>query len=41
MVINFVFAYVVYKFSGEAPQEIQQLVEDIRYPKGAGDANVH
>ncbi|MCC2616375.1 cation acetate symporter [Aestuariibacter halophilus] len=41
MVLNFVVAYVVYKMTNEAPEEIQQLVEDIRYPKGAGEAQSH
>lgn len=41
MVINFVVAYIVYKLTDEAPEEIQQLVEDIRYPKGSGSAHVH
>lgn len=41
MVINFVVAFVVYKLTGPAPEEIQQLVEDIRYPKGAGEAQEH
>lgn len=41
MVINFAVAFVVYKFTNEAPEEIQQLVEDIRYPKGAGEAQEH
>lgn len=41
MVINFVVAYIVFKFTQEAPAEIQQMVEDIRYPKGAGEATAH
>lgn len=41
MVINFAVAFIVYKFTNEAPEEIQQLVEDIRYPKGAGEAQEH
>ena len=41
MVINFAVAYVVYKMTNEAPKEIQELVESIRYPKGAGDAQAH
>lgn len=41
MVINFVVAFVVYKFTAQAPQEIQQLVEDIRYPLGSGKAQEH
>lgn len=41
MLINFIVAYAVYKMTNEAPEEIQQLVEDIRYPKGAGEATAH
>ncbi|TDF35042.1 cation acetate symporter [Alteromonadaceae bacterium M269] len=41
MAINFVVAYAVYKLNDEAPREIQDMVEDIRYPKGAGDAQAH
>ena len=41
MVINFVVAGLVYKFGSEAPEDIQQMVEDIRYPKGAGAAIDH
>jgi cation/acetate symporter len=41
MVINFAVAYVVYRLNDEAPQDIQEMVEGIRYPKGAGDAQEH
>lgn len=41
MLINFAVAYLVFKMTSEAPEEIQQLVEDIRYPKGAGEATAH
>ena len=41
MIINFVVAYVVFKFTDDAPQEIQDLVESIRFPKGAGAATGH
>ncbi|MDO6477105.1 sodium:solute symporter family protein [Alteromonas sp. 1_MG-2023] len=41
MIVNFVVAFVVFKMTGEAPEEIQQMVEDIRYPKGAGEASAH
>lgn len=41
MLVNFAVALVVFKMSKEAPAEIQQLVEDIRYPKGAGGASAH
>ncbi|MCC2604805.1 sodium:solute symporter family protein [Planctobacterium marinum] len=41
MMINFTVAFVVYKLGAEAPDEVQQMVEDIRYPKGAGEAQAH
>ncbi|MAD15818.1 MAG: cation acetate symporter [Alteromonadaceae bacterium] len=41
MLVNFAVALLVFKMTKEAPQDIQQLVEDIRYPKGAGDATAH
>jgi cation/acetate symporter len=36
MIFNFTIALLVHKFTPDAPQEVQQLVETIRYPKGAG-----
>lgn len=41
MLINFIVAYVVHKLTGDAPQDTQDLVESIRYPKGAGGASSH
>lgn len=41
MAINFAVAFAVYKLTGDAPQDIQKMVEDIRYPKGAGAAQEH
>lgn len=41
MAINFAVAYVVSKFTPEPPRHIQELVDDIRIPKGAGEAHVH
>jgi cation/acetate symporter len=41
MLINFSVALIVHKFSGDAPQEIQLMVEDIRNPKGADHAHIH
>lgn len=40
-VINFAVAYLVSKSSEEPPKEIQDLVESVRYPKGAGGAIDH
>jgi cation/acetate symporter len=41
MLINFLVAFVVFKMTKEAPKEIQDLVESIRFPKGAGEASAH
>ena len=38
MLVNFVVAFMVFRFTADAPAEIQQLVEDIRYPQGSGEA---
>ena len=39
--LNFIAAYIVNKATGDAPAEIQELVEGIRVPKGAGAAVDH
>ena len=39
--LNFVVAYVVSMMTAEPPQEVQDLVESIRIPKGAGAASSH
>lgn len=41
MIFNFIVATVVHKMTGDAPEDIQDLVESIRYPKGAGEATDH
>ena len=41
MVLNMVVSLVVSKFTAVVPDEVQDLVESIRYPKGAGDAHSH
>lgn len=41
MCINFVVAIVVNKFTAEVPDDVQEMVESIRYPKGAGEAHNH
>ena len=40
-IINFVVAYVVSNATEEPPVEIQELVESIRVPRGAGQAQAH
>lgn len=39
MVINFIVAIAISSFTKPPPAEIQQLIEDIRVPKGAGEAH--
>ena len=41
MAVNFVVAYTVSKFTKEVPQDVQDIVEQIRFPKGAGAAQSH
>jgi cation/acetate symporter len=41
MLLNFSVAIIVAYFTGEPPIEVQEIVEDIRVPRGAGDAAVH
>ena len=39
--VNFAVAFVVCKKTAPPPDEVQELVESIRIPKGAGDATSH
>ncbi len=41
MVINVVISLIVSRATAETPQEVQDLVEEIRYPRGAGAAQDH
>ena len=41
MILNFVVAFAVHKVTGDAPEDVQDVVESIRYPKGAGEATAH
>ena len=41
MIINFVVAAVVLKFTQATPIEIQEMVEGIRNPKGSAEAHDH
>ena len=38
MVVNFVVSIVIMKFTPEPPQDVQDIVENIRIPSGAGEA---
>jgi cation/acetate symporter len=41
MILNFVITYVVSRVTAAPPQEIQDLVESVRVPRGAGAASGH
>ena len=41
MCLNFVASIAVNKVTAEVPQDVQEMVENIRYPKGAGEAHDH
>jgi len=41
MLFNFVVSLIVMRFTPAPPQYVQDIVEDIRIPRGAGGATVH
>ncbi|MDT0607804.1 sodium:solute symporter family protein [Croceitalea rosinachiae] len=41
MLVNFVLAIVVSRFTSPPPEEVQEIVENIRIPSGAGEAIEH
>ncbi|WP_339709716.1 sodium:solute symporter family protein [uncultured Kriegella sp.] len=41
MLLNFIVAVIVMKFTPEPPEDVQEIVEDIRIPSGAGEATGH
>jgi cation/acetate symporter len=41
MFLNFFVAIVVNRFTENSPKHVQELVESIRFPKGAGEASAH
>jgi len=41
MILNFAVSIVVMQFTPEPPQDVQEIVEDIRIPSGAGEATGH
>ncbi|WP_076414817.1 sodium:solute symporter family protein [Shewanella sp. UCD-KL12] len=41
MVINFVTAFAVSKVTKAVPQDVVEMVESIRFPKGSGEAHDH
>jgi cation/acetate symporter len=40
-IVNFAFAFVVAKVTAPPPEHIQHLVEDVRVPRGSGEATGH
>lgn len=41
MLLNFMVALVVSRFTAEPPENVQEIVEDIRIPRGSGKAKEH
>ena len=41
MMVNFLVAFSVSRFTPDAPLEVQELVENIRIPSGAGEGQAH
>ena len=41
MIVNFVVSIIINKLTPEPPDEVQEIVEDIRIPSGAGAASNH
>jgi cation/acetate symporter len=41
MIFNFVLSFIVSRATPPPPQEIQDLIHNIRVPQGAGDASAH
>jgi len=41
MLINFVVSISVSRFTAEPPETVQQLIDNIRIPSGAGRAEDH
>jgi cation/acetate symporter len=41
MLVNFVVSIVINKFTPDTPQDVQEIVENIRIPSGAGKAQDH
>jgi cation/acetate symporter len=41
MVVNFIVSITVSKMTSPPPQDVQEMVEEIRIPSGAGEAHDH
>ena len=41
MLLNFIVAFTVSRMTAAPPEEIQEMVENVRIPRGAGEAVAH
>jgi len=41
MIANFIIAIIILQFTPEPPEDVQEIVENIRIPSGAGEATGH
>ncbi len=41
MIINLIVSFVISRVTPAPPQEVQNIVENIRFPRGAGEAHTH
>ena len=41
MIVNFIVSIVICRFTQEPPNEVQNLVENIRVPSGVKEAHIH
>jgi len=41
MAVNFIFSVIVSRLTPAPPEHVQDIVEHIRIPQGAGEAHVH
>ncbi|MEK6151964.1 sodium:solute symporter family protein [Flavobacteriaceae bacterium 3-367] len=41
MMLNFIVSIIISKFTADPPKEVQEIVENIRIPKGSGKAKSH
>jgi cation/acetate symporter len=41
MCLNFIVAIIVCRMTAPVPQDVQEMVEAIRFPKGSGEALAH
>ena len=41
MVVNLIVAFTVSRLTPAPPKEVQALVDNIRIPRGSGEAHVH